>query len=98
MKQRIYLCGAIDGNKNYKEDFEKAETIIAETFKSYAVVNPSNLRDIEERKKELSSCHYLVILDDYAGDWKRNTQIQEELAICGKNQIKVLHLSLLSGI
>ena len=23
MKQRIYLCGAIDGNKNYKEDFEK---------------------------------------------------------------------------
>ena len=42
MKQRIYLCGAIDGNKNYKEDFEKAETIIAETFKSY-VVNPSNL-------------------------------------------------------
>jgi hypothetical protein len=98
MKQRIYLCGAIDNNKNYKEDFEKAETIVSETFRSYEVVNPSNLQRIEDRKKELSSCHYLVILDDYAGDWKRNVQIQEELSICGKNQIKVLHLSLLSGI
>ena len=98
MKQRIYLCGAIDGNKNYKEDFEKAETIIAETFKSYAVVNPSNLRDIEERKKELSSCHYLVNYLMTMQEIGRNTQIQEELAICGKNQIKVLHLSLLSGI
>lgn len=98
MKQRIYLCGAIDGNNHYKEDFEKAETIVSETFRNYTVVNPSNIQRIEDRKKELSSCHYLVILDDYAGDWKRNVQIQEELSICGEHKIKVLHLSLLGGI
>jgi hypothetical protein len=98
MKQRIYLCGAIDNNKNYKEDFEKAETIVSETFKSYDVVNPSNLESISDRLREIATCNYLVILDDYAGEWKKNTQIQEELAICGKNRVKVLHLSLLGGI
>ena len=51
MKQRIYLCGAIDGNKNYKEDFEKAEIMIAETFKSYDVVNPSNLVTLRTGKR-----------------------------------------------
>ena len=98
MKQRIYLCGAIDNNKNYKEDFEKAETIVSETFRSYEVVNPSNLASITDRIREIATCNYLVIIDDCAGEWKKNTQIQEELSICGKNKVKVLHLSLLGGI
>lgn len=98
MKQRIYLCGEINDNKNYKEDFDKAETIVSEAFKSYDVVNPSHIESIDDRKKELATCNYLVLLDDCAGEWKKNTQIQEELAICGENNVKVLRLSLLGGI
>lgn len=98
MKQRVYLCGAIKNNKNYKEDFEKAETIVSETFKNYDVVNPSTIESIEDRKREIATCNYLVIIDDYAGEWKNNAQIQEELSICGKNNVRVLHLSLLGGI
>ena len=98
MKQRIYLCGEINDNKNYTEDFEKAETIVSKAFKNYDVVNPSNIESIEERKREIATCNYLVIIDDSAGEWKKNTQIQEELSICGKNNVKVLRLSLLGGI
>ena len=98
MKQRIYLCGEINDNKNYKEDFEKAETIVSEAFKNYDVVNPSSIESIDDRKKELATCNYLVIIDDSAGEWKKNTQIQEELSICKENNIRVLHLSLLGGI
>ena len=98
MKQRVYLCGEINDNKNYKEDFEKAETIVSKTFKNYDVVNPSNIESIVDRMRELATCSYLVIIDDSDGEWKKNTQIQEELAICGENNIRVLHLSLLGGI
>jgi len=98
MKQRIYLCGEINDNKNYKEDFEKAETIVSGAFKSYDVVNPSHIESIEDRKREIATCNYLVIIDDFEGKWKKNTQIQEELSICGKNNVRVLHLSLLGGI
>ena len=98
MKQRIYLCGAIDGNKNYKEDFEKAETIVANTFRSCDIVNPCTIDSIDDRLKELSMSSYLVILDDYNGDWKSNKQVQKELSICGENKIRIIHLSLLGGL
>lgn len=98
MNQRIYLCGAINDNKNYTEDFEKAETIVSKAFKNYDVVNPSHIEAITDRIKELATCNYLVIIDDFDGEWKKNTQIQKELSICSENNIRILHLSLLGGI
>ena len=107
MKQAIYISGAISGIPNYRDVFERAEQKIKEHFKSFDVVSPTKLGlndgdDYEHCIKvcleALRKCHYMIIIDDYDGNWKKSEGVKREIAEAGKHSIKIIHLSVLGAI
>jgi hypothetical protein len=87
--------------------FEKAERKIREHFKSFDVISPTKLGlkdgdDYEYCMKvcldALRKCHYMIIIDDYDGNWKKSEGVKREIAEAGKHNIKIIHLSVLGAI
>ena len=107
MKQAIYISGAISGIPNYRDIFERAEQKIKEHFKTFDFVSPTKLGlndgdDYEYCMKvcldALRKCHYMIIIDDYDGNWKKSEGVKREIAEAGKHSIKIIHLSVLGAI
>jgi len=107
VKQAIYISGAISGIPNYRDIFEKAENMIRLHFKSFDVVSPTKLGLNDEddyehcmkvRLEALRKCHYMIIIDDYDGKWKKSEGVKREIAEAGKYNIKIIHLSVLGVI
>ena len=107
MKQAIYISGAISGIHNYRDIFEKAENMIRLHFKAFDVISPTKLGlndgdDYEYcmkvRLDALRKCHYMIIIDDYDGNWKKSEGVKREIAECGKNNIKIIHLSVIGVV
>lgn len=60
--KKAYIAGKITGNKNFKEEFKKAE----ETVKAqgYAVMNPSVLNEGFEQSEYLHVCMAMIDVCD----------------------------------
>lgn len=66
---KVYIAGKITGNKNYVEQFEKAEKVLKEL--GHAVINPvknigfSYREYIDMGLSELSKCDAICLLEGY---------------------------------
>ena len=66
---KVYIAGKITGNKNYVEQFEKAEKVLKEL--GHAVINPvknigfSDREYIDMGLSELSKCDAICLLEGY---------------------------------
>ena len=93
----IYISGAINGNKNYKEDFEKAENYLKQEYPSTNLVNPTWLNKVfcynaedEEymsiRFRLLDMCDFIYMIDG----WKDSKSCNQEYGYAKASNIGVL--------
>lgn len=70
MGEKVYICGKITGNKDFKKQFKEAEDTL--TSLGYVVINPANLPSGLSQMDYmvtciimLSRCKYIYPIGDY---------------------------------